>query len=439
MNAIKNSIPSEIKSKSFQFYDIVNKITKENFHNEDSIDLTRIQFRPEIFFGITIPKKFQVKFLEDDKTIVYPVGGHLCFYDVIREKTKYILLDRQLNINGFFTFNNLKYLIFEEKNVLGSRISFFDKNSNKLEQKSICLDGDAELIDLTASGDGIKCAIVFKNPEWKLSVWCLENFNLVSEIKVFVTSPFKKTINQVSFYPNSNDNLLLLGNSVLTSFVIKNEFLINKWNFELGSNYISHLWLNDLRILLGDDSGKIIIFNANLVEIENIINLASDFQNEKDLLSKFNQNNEDKCNIQKTSLENEDDTDLLNVKNNPSAMSFFNQESIKSTDSNEKNSLNYNSVTDIHNQSLKYNNVSYQEIESQIEVIVNQTHFIEINQIIEISNGFIALICRNKIGIYTKNLLNNYELNCIGILNLFDSSMKKRVLILFNFIIKISV
>ena len=111
MTFIKNSIPSEIKSKSFQFYDIVNKITKENIHNEDTIDLKRIQFRPEIFFGITIPKKFQIKFLEDDKTIVYPVGSHLCFYDVIREKTKYTLLDRQLKIDGFFTFNNLKYFI----------------------------------------------------------------------------------------------------------------------------------------------------------------------------------------------------------------------------------------------------------------------------------------------------------------------------------------
>ena len=427
---LKKTNPND-DTKSFQFYDIVNKMTKENSYNENSmlIDLVRIKVKTEIFFGITIPKKFEVKFLDDDSTIVYPVGNHICFYDVIHEKTKYTFLDNKLEIEGVFTFDLLKYVIVEEKNEQDIKISFFDKLTKKFEEKSILLGGNSELINLTVSRDGIKCAIVYKNPKWKLSIWCLESFDLVSEIEVFTQNPFKKTINHVSFYPNSNKNLILFGNSVLASFIIKSECLNNEWNFLVGSNYTSHLWLNENHILIGDDYGQIILFNTTSVEIEKIFDLAMEFQNEKELFSKFNQKKQENMNLRKKLIETEDENEILNSKNK-SSTSVFNQESIKSTDSNEKNSLNCKSDTEIQIQNFRHGSISnFQEIENQMGMLAKQTHLLEINQIIEISNGFIVLIGRNKIGVYIKNLLDNYELNSVGFLNLIDSSRDKIVII----------
>ena len=134
MNKINHS---EMKAKScYQFYDIVNKITKANTYDDDSrLDISTTNVEPEFFFGITIPKKFQIKFLEDDKTLVFPVGNHVCFYDVKHEKTKYALLDCKLKIEGFFAFNSFKYLIIEEKFDQDLKIRFFDMTINKFEEK----------------------------------------------------------------------------------------------------------------------------------------------------------------------------------------------------------------------------------------------------------------------------------------------------------------
>jgi hypothetical protein len=424
MNEINHS---EIKAKScYQFYDIVNKITKANTYNDDSkLDISTTNVEPELFFGITIPKKFQIKFLDDDKTITYPVGNHICFYDVKYEKTKYARLDCKLKIGGFFAFNFLKYLIIEEKLDQYLKIRFFDMTINKFDEKEFHLDRKSELMDLTISEDGIKCALVYKNPEWKLAVWCLDTFSLVSEIKIFSQNSFRKTINQIGFYPKSNKKIILLGNSVLSSFILNSDILSKEWDFCLGSNYISHLWLNDSCILIGDDNGQIILFDTSLVEIEQIFDVTKDFHDEKELLSRFSQKTADKINLQKIVLEAEDESDSLKVNENLSSTSFFHQASIKSNESNEKKSLDNSSNTDILVQNTRQRcSFTFGEIENQIELLAKQTHILEINQIVEISNGFIVLVSRNKIGIYMKNLLGNYELNSVGILNPTDSSRK---------------
>ena len=59
-----------------------------------------------------------------------------------------------------------------------------------------------------------------------------------------------------------------------------------------------------------------------------------------------------------------------------------------------------------------------QEIDEHINKFVSQTHFLKINRLIEISNGFIALVGDNKIGIYTRDSTGaNYQLTCAGFLN----------------------
>ncbi len=298
---------------------------------------------------------------------------------------------------------------------------------NKFEEKEFRLDHKSELIDLTISDDGIKCALVYKNPEWKFAVWCLDSFSLVSEIKIFSQNSYKKTINQIGFYPKSNKKIILLGNSVLSSFILNSDVLSKEWDYSLGSNYTTHLWLNDSSILIGDDNGQIILFNTSLVDIETVFDLTADFHDEKELLSRFSQKTEGRINLQKNLFETENESDPLKVNENLSSTSFFQQASIES---NEEKSLDNSSNTNILVQNTRQRcSFTFGEIENQIESLAKQTHILEINQIIEISNGFIVLVNRYKIGIYMKNLLGNYELNSVGILTPTDSSRKYLFLI----------
>jgi hypothetical protein len=82
-------------------------------------------------------------------------------------------------------------------------------------------------------------------------------------------------VSQVSFNPQDNTQLCVIGNTIFRHFRYS-EGNLKPFNFQKmePQNYLCHAWVSEERIVVGTDNGRLLLFEAG--ELRNEINLASD-------------------------------------------------------------------------------------------------------------------------------------------------------------------
>ena len=82
-----------------------------------------------------------------------------------------------------------------------------------------------------------------------------------------------KCLSQVSFNPQDNTQLCVVGNTVFRHFRYS-EGNLKPFNFQKmePQNYLCHAWVSEERIIVGTDNGKLLLFEAG--EVRNEFNLA---------------------------------------------------------------------------------------------------------------------------------------------------------------------
>ena len=80
---------------------------------------------------------------------------------------------------------------------------------------------------------------------------------------------------QVSFNPQDNTQLCVIGNTIFRHFRYS-EGNLKPFNFQKmePQNYMCHAWVSEERIVVGTDNGRLLLFEAG--ELKNEINLAKD-------------------------------------------------------------------------------------------------------------------------------------------------------------------
>ena len=78
---------------------------------------------------------------------------------------------------------------------------------------------------------------------------------------------------QVSFNPQDNTQLCVVGNTVFRHFRYS-EGNLKPFNFQKmePQNYLCHAWVSEERIIVGTDNGKLLLFEAG--EVRNEFNLS---------------------------------------------------------------------------------------------------------------------------------------------------------------------
>ncbi|CAF0922961.1 unnamed protein product [Brachionus calyciflorus] len=349
-----------------------------------SIEYERnLTLKPDYFFGFSNLTKNSFKFINDN-LIVFSNSNNLVYFSLVDENFQIVHNDDNICVNRFFSFDFSNYLVQEEIDAKSdgtyiTKLHFIDYN-NDINTKINSISLDSLLINLCVSYDGTKFALVTKSDfDTILSVWCQDQFLILDQIILSTNS------NQleISFYPNDSKKLVVIGQNILTGFTLeKNDKVFLSWEFNLPANYVSFKWLNSYDILIGDDSGHIILFNVLKQEISKIFKIWSDFEYIQKIKSKILFQEED-------GVDDEENDEL--IFNHPS------------TD------LNW----DINN---------LDDFSKRLDYLSHLTNYDKIRQILTINNGFICFMGTNKIGIYQTDTVNDYILKHFCELTSFDEN-----------------
>ena len=81
-------------------------------------------------------------------------------------------------------------------------------------------------------------------------------------------------VSQVSFNPQDNTQLCVTGNGIFKNFRYS-EGNLKTFNFQKmePQNYLCHAWVSEERVIVGTDTGKLLLFEAG--ELKNEFNVAA--------------------------------------------------------------------------------------------------------------------------------------------------------------------
>ncbi|KAJ3228464.1 Cilia- and flagella-associated protein 57 [Clydaea vesicula] len=243
--------------------------------------------------------------------VIYPAGANIILYNTETKTQKFIpASDNCEAITAMVVSSNKRYVAVAERGGDKPTICVYDINSMRRRKTMVPNDSDCkEFIFMAFSSDGKYILTQSGSQDWTLYYWSWERTKLMASIKTTfpisqnVSSPsnqsaaanpniasqlsnsansnsnFGMVINQVSFNPNDNTQVCVIGNGIFKllrySEGVMKPLAIQK--FEL-KNFLSHCWVGDEKIAVGTDDGKIFIFESNgelKCEISNFYGLTS--------------------------------------------------------------------------------------------------------------------------------------------------------------------
>jgi hypothetical protein len=223
--------------------------------------------KPVVIFGIQKFKDYAIDFLEDHQ-VVHVLAGHVCVFDLNSKRKKFIKLEFENRINMVYFCIKKRLVVIEEFHKSnGFFLRFFNLDTGKPLNyfKDHVM---SSIIDLKFSADATRMLTQCGHKDWTLSIWSFENKKLMCKINVIDCNlQPKHTVTEVSFYPTDKNKILVIGMCTLITYRISNKNLQLEWKMTLCGNLLTHAWLKPTDVLIGDDAGRILlfdIFNKNL-------------------------------------------------------------------------------------------------------------------------------------------------------------------------------
>ena len=382
----------------------------DNEENKNQ-DIDNFKIEPEDYFGIAKLNKLKINLFEDNQ-ISYPVNSGVAFFHLQSHQTKFLNLDQKNRLNSFIGVPKLNLILIEEIDpYFNSNIRFienFEEESfKKCSVNFINIGQNIEVIDISVSYDKLKFAIVTKSKAWVLTVWSFDKDHFkhskLAEANLIDNGILE--INQISFYPNDNRKILVLGEAFLSTYYSDHGTLTLKWKFPFSSNYLSHSWIRNNDLLIGNNSGHILIFSTEKLSVIKIIDVNLDLEK---LLVKPSDENEGKG-LKKESLTNLKPSDLENLADNQADISLNSnllrdEKNDHDCQANIGNSLESFQLNSKQNGSKKIKQ-ALGESDKKLDDCLNN---IEISELLTLSNGFLCLCGQDQVAIYIRNSLNEY-------------------------------
>jgi hypothetical protein len=120
-----------------------------------------------------------------------------------------------------------------------------------------------EFVSLAFSPDSKLLMAQGGSPDWTLTIWTWEKAKFVASIKTAASQ--NSTIYQCSFCPTDNNLICVTGNGVFKQLKLVDstlKVLPNALNKREPQNYLCHAWLSDERVVLGTDTGDLLLVDS---------------------------------------------------------------------------------------------------------------------------------------------------------------------------------
>jgi WD40 repeat protein len=215
----------------------------------------------------------------DEQTIVYPSGTNCILYNIDQKQQKFIQgSEKSRGMTAMALSQNRRYVAVAER---GDRekgdkpvITIYDLHS--LRKRKILTSPDIqsdEFVSLAFSPDSKYLASQSGGPDWTLVYWTWEKSKVMASVKTS-NQQGSSAIHQVSFNPQDNTQLCVIGNGIFKLFRFS-EGSLKQFAFQKleTQNYLSQTWVSDERVMIGTDTGRLLLFESG--ELKTEFNMAT--------------------------------------------------------------------------------------------------------------------------------------------------------------------
>jgi len=209
----------------------------------------------------------------DEQTIVYPSGANCILYNIDQKVQKFIPgTDKSEGMTALAVSPNRRYVAIAEK-LEKPTITIYDLHS--LRKRKVLTSADVasnEYVSLAFSPDSKYLVAQGGKPDYTLLYWTWEKSKVMAVTKTSnpQTNP---PVYQVSFNPQDNTQLCVVGNGIFKNYRYS-EGNLKTFNIQKvePQNYLCHAWVSEERVIVGTDSGRLMLFEAG--EMKHEFNLA---------------------------------------------------------------------------------------------------------------------------------------------------------------------
>ncbi|KAK3612310.1 hypothetical protein CHS0354_011028 [Potamilus streckersoni] len=205
----------------------------------------------------------------DEQTIVYPAGANCILYNIDQKSQKFIpCSDKSEGMTAIAVSPNRRYVAIAEKGEK-PQITIYDLHS--LRKRKVLSSPDvlsADYVSLAFSPDSKYLVAQSGKPDYTLLYWTWEKSKVMAVTK---TSNPQGTqpVYQVTFNPQDNTQLCVTGHGIFKHFRYS-EGNLKTFNFQKmePQNYLCHAWVSEERLVIGTDSGRLLLFEAGELKNE---------------------------------------------------------------------------------------------------------------------------------------------------------------------------
>ncbi|MBN3302205.1 CFA57 protein, partial [Amia calva] len=199
----------------------------------------------------------------DEQTVIFPSGNNCVRYNIDQKWQRFIPgTERSQGMQALAISPNRRYLAVSERGEKGT-ITVYDLQHEQSRKRKVLSAGDPpaqEFVCMAFSPDSKYLIGQSGAPDWTLFYWMWEKQKVLASVK---TSSTTNPICQVSFNPQDNTQICVSGRGVFKLFRYA-EGVLKQSNFQKleAHNVLSHAWLSDERVIVGTESGRLLVMEG---------------------------------------------------------------------------------------------------------------------------------------------------------------------------------
>uniref|UniRef100_H2ZKC6 Cilia- and flagella-associated protein 57 n=1 Tax=Ciona savignyi TaxID=51511 RepID=H2ZKC6_CIOSA len=212
-------------------------------------------------FGLRPNISGNIGYLEE-QTIVFPSGNQVVRFNIDQKQQRFIPgSDKSQGMTAIALSPNRRYVAIAEKGEKPT-VTIYDMlhdQSKKRKTLSAPELQTSEFVSLAFSPDSKYLIAQGSRPEWMLVYWAWEKSKIMATMKT--TNQSGQPVYQVSFNPQDNTQICVVGNHIFKLFRYA-EGNLKPFGFQKMDlqNYLSHAWVSDERVVVGTDTGRLLLF-----------------------------------------------------------------------------------------------------------------------------------------------------------------------------------
>ncbi|XP_069843573.1 cilia- and flagella-associated protein 57 isoform X1 [Dipodomys merriami] len=203
-------------------------------------------------------------FFFDEQIIIFPSGNHCVKYNVDQKWQKFIPgSDKSQGMLALSISPNRRYLAISETVQDRPIITIYELSSVPCRKRKVLSNFDfpaQKFISMSFSPDSKYLLTQSSPPESSLVYWLWEKQKVMAIIKSDLQN---NPIYQVSINPQDNTQICVTGNGMF-KLLRFTEGTLRQTNFQRGEpqNYLAHAWIAEEKIIVGTDTGKLLLFES---------------------------------------------------------------------------------------------------------------------------------------------------------------------------------